>query len=227
MLYSLDGNSLYEGTNLMIKKYRKMALINCNECGHEISDKAFACPNCGCPTENVEAAQDVVFEEGKNMKFRGWIWPIALILLICGGIYYLLSKNLIAGAFVEEKKDSIDVKNTIVEFTPGFIKAIEVYDELTPFNEGYAAVRRGRKWGYINTKGEEVISCLFDNAELFSEGLAAVCQDGCWGFIDTNGITVIPMKFEETPTPFSEGLAGFRRNNRWGWINKKGDCRAI
>lgn len=28
-----------------------MALIKCKECGKEISDKASACPNCGCPTK--------------------------------------------------------------------------------------------------------------------------------------------------------------------------------
>ena len=27
-----------------------MALFNCSECGKEYSDKAPACPNCGCPT---------------------------------------------------------------------------------------------------------------------------------------------------------------------------------
>jgi hypothetical protein len=27
-----------------------MALINCPECNKKISDKAFACPGCGCPT---------------------------------------------------------------------------------------------------------------------------------------------------------------------------------
>lgn len=27
-----------------------MALIKCPECGKEISDKALACPNCGCPS---------------------------------------------------------------------------------------------------------------------------------------------------------------------------------
>lgn len=27
-----------------------MALINCPECGKEISDKAAACPHCGCPS---------------------------------------------------------------------------------------------------------------------------------------------------------------------------------
>lgn len=31
-----------------------MALIVCTECGKEFSDKAKACPNCGCPTESME-----------------------------------------------------------------------------------------------------------------------------------------------------------------------------
>lgn len=28
-----------------------MALIKCSECGKEFSDKASACPNCGCPND--------------------------------------------------------------------------------------------------------------------------------------------------------------------------------
>lgn len=31
-----------------------MALKKCNECGKEYSDKATACPNCGCPTPNEQ-----------------------------------------------------------------------------------------------------------------------------------------------------------------------------
>ena len=30
-----------------------MALIKCPECGKEISDKASACPNCGCPVSEM------------------------------------------------------------------------------------------------------------------------------------------------------------------------------
>lgn len=30
-----------------------MALINCPECGKEISDKAASCPNCGCPMSRM------------------------------------------------------------------------------------------------------------------------------------------------------------------------------
>lgn len=33
-----------------------MALIKCNECGKDISDKAIACPNCGCPIQNFPNA---------------------------------------------------------------------------------------------------------------------------------------------------------------------------
>lgn len=31
-----------------------MALIKCKECGHEISDKATSCPNCGAPLSKVQ-----------------------------------------------------------------------------------------------------------------------------------------------------------------------------
>ncbi|MBC2839556.1 WG repeat-containing protein [Robiginitalea sp. SC105] len=35
--------------------------------------------------------------------------------------------------------------------------AIEGLDEVTPFHEGYAAVRKGDQWGFINTEGDLVI----------------------------------------------------------------------
>ena len=35
-----------------------MALIKCSECGHEVSDRASACPNCGCPIGNVGIIQE-------------------------------------------------------------------------------------------------------------------------------------------------------------------------
>ena len=34
-----------------------MALIKCPECGKEFSDKASACPNCGCPTSEIVKTQ--------------------------------------------------------------------------------------------------------------------------------------------------------------------------
>ena len=49
----------YEGGNAM-------ALIKCPECGKEFSDKAQACPNCGCPTseaKNRELKQEEIKED--------------------------------------------------------------------------------------------------------------------------------------------------------------------
>lgn len=35
-----------------------MTLIKCNECGHEVSDKASVCPNCGCPIERILTCEE-------------------------------------------------------------------------------------------------------------------------------------------------------------------------
>ena len=42
-----------------------MAMIKCTECGKEYSDKASACPNCGCPVSYSakENTNDNQFEE--------------------------------------------------------------------------------------------------------------------------------------------------------------------
>lgn len=56
-----------------------MALIKCNECGKEISDKASACPNCACPIEtkqeNIKDYKELTREEQSAlisyMKDRG------------------------------------------------------------------------------------------------------------------------------------------------------------
>ena len=39
-----------------------MALIKCNECGKEVSDKASTCPNCGCPIfEKKEESKVIIY----------------------------------------------------------------------------------------------------------------------------------------------------------------------
>lgn len=97
-----------------------MALIKCKECGQMISDKASACPhcgcpvsqlkiceecgeplpedatecpNCGCPIESVETLKEELFEETPKKK-NGWIGAliVALLCVIGGGGYYAYTK---------------------------------------------------------------------------------------------------------------------------------------
>ena len=171
-----------------------MALIKCNECGHEVSDKASMCPNCGCPIESLGAAQeDVMYEEPK--KTKGWIWALIVVLLclIGGGGYYAYTKLFNGGS---ENVDSSNSKEDIVELTPDFIKAIEKYDQLGLFSEGLAAVYKGEKWGYINTKGEEVIPTTIEAQCVgrFSEGLAFVLTYDGFNVIDKEGKIVFKGK---------------------------------
>lgn len=54
-----------------------MALIVCTECGKEFSDKAAACPNCGCPIQDImpnthDLAADIVEEEGNTVTSKAW-----------------------------------------------------------------------------------------------------------------------------------------------------------
>ena len=39
----------------------------------------------------------------------------------------------------------------------------EKYDEITDFHKGFACVRQGDKWGFINEKGEEVIPFIYED----------------------------------------------------------------
>lgn len=45
-----------------------MALIKCSECGKEISDKANACMNCGCPIEKVKKKVRIIKTGGLALR---------------------------------------------------------------------------------------------------------------------------------------------------------------
>lgn len=75
-----------------------MALIKCKECGKEISDKATACPHCGCPVQTTDEAKVEIQEEStvkgkdhsqgaaqvkKKKKGHGCLMTIIVFVLIC------------------------------------------------------------------------------------------------------------------------------------------------
>jgi len=81
------------------------------------------------------------------------------------------------------------------------------FDEVLPFSEGLAAVRRrGVGWGFVDKTGLFAIEPIYDDCLPFSEGLAAVEVEGKVGFIDKRGALVIPPTYDLARS-FSEGLA--------------------
>lgn len=190
-----------------------MALIQCTECGAMISDKAKSCPKCGCPVEH-----DDQVEESSNRPRRIGKWilvAVIAILAIGSGVAYftMIKENIIKEALHKEP---------MVKLTPEFCKAVRKYNCLCDFENGFASVRNGEKWGAINTEGKEVVPCIYDMVNSFHDDLAAVCKNDKWGYVNTKGELIIPCIYEYA-NDFSEGLASVRKNGKEGFINKKGE----
>jgi len=62
-----------------------MALIKCNECNKEVSDKATSCPQCGVPigTKSVDTTVKTIQETSKPLKLQ----LILSVLTIIIGIF--------------------------------------------------------------------------------------------------------------------------------------------
>jgi len=94
----------------------------------------------------------------------------------------------------------------------------EAYEDARPFsNEGYAAVKRYGKWGFIDLDGRVVISFAFDDALSFGQHLAAVKLGDYWGYISLSGRIVIHPEFLEAKS-FSSGSAPVLTARGWQFI---------
>lgn len=99
----------------------------------------------------------------------------------------------------------------------------EVYEDVKDFREGYAAIKKDGRWGFVDKNGICVIDCQFEDVKNgFEEGYAAAKKDGKWGFIDTEGTCVIDYQFDDVKKGFSEGYAAVKVNDKWGYIDQKG-----
>ena len=76
------------------------------------------------------------------------------------------------------------------------------YDSVGYFSDGLAGVRIGRKYGFIDKTGKEVLPLDYDIEEgfgfvdEFEDGLAIVCKNGKYGLIDTNGNEISECKYK-------------------------------
>lgn len=94
------------------------------------------------------------------------------------------------------------------------------------FMESVAAVKdTNNNWGFINHKGDYIISPSSQYVEVysFSRGLAAVKdRNNLWGFIDKNGTNVIECQYEAVTSFDEDNMAMIKKNDLWGVIDNKG-----
>ena len=98
---------------------------------------------------------------------------------------------------------------------------VDSYDQMTAFFEGLARVKRNGKYGYINKKGEEVITLEYDSAGVFNSGIAVVFKGGKAGAINKKNENIIPFEYEVLGD-FFDGFSYYKKNNLFGIIENNG-----
>ena len=108
----------------------------------------------------------------------------------------------------------------------GNVVVYPIYDNLGNVSDGLIlAVNNKEKYGYINTKGEVVISEMYCAAYSFYEGQAWVKQteEGAWMSIDKKNSVVFYLAKGEYPvTGFHNGLALVGTEDGYKYVNEKG-----
>ena len=111
-----------------------MALINCYECGKEISEKAQFCPNCGAP---VEITEDIIpiSEETELLKPN----EIEKKIIVLRDVPVILDSDVAEIYGVETKRINEAVSNNPEKFPEGYIislsyddkkEVVEIFDHL-------------------------------------------------------------------------------------------------
>lgn len=62
---------------------RKM-IIKCLECGHDVSDKAMACPNCGAPIAQTRDYTPVRYDVKADEQYGTFCWWLGFLFNLFG-----------------------------------------------------------------------------------------------------------------------------------------------
>tara|TARA_R110002111_G_scaffold24243_3_gene53994 strand:+ start:468 stop:1718 length:1251 start_codon:yes stop_codon:yes gene_type:complete len=93
--------------------------------------------------------------------------------------------------------------------------------ELGDFNEGLAAVKGRKGWGYLSKNWRIRIKPDYQEARDFTNGLAAVKTEGKWGLIDKTGRFVIQPRYDSIDD-MDDKLIMVVLDGKVGYINRVG-----
>lgn len=101
------------------------------------------------------------------------------------------------------------------------------YFPVAHLSEGRIPVFRDGKQGFLDTLGNEVIPCIYDEVSIFRNARAAVRNNDLWGIIDTLGDTILPILYhDKTPKgmkyAYYDSLALVELNGHLGFVDLQG-----
>lgn len=120
-------------------------------------------------------------------------------------------------------KIQLDFNGNYALFDKKFKQLTEFkYMVIGEFYDGLSKVREGDYFGYINTKGEEVIKCQYDLNYIFIDSLAIARKNGKAGIINTKNEIVLDFEYQSLGIPFQEQVVA-SDSLKWGIVNFKGE----
>lgn len=211
----------------------------CKHCGKPIDNDSTFCSHCGKQISETEesiienstqqnqeddilsspSAQYVAKESEKQKRGKTTFGNSSKkILFICAGV--VLISFIVWGLyslFVSKKIADITIDRVSEELAI----ATQRYDLLYNFHEGLARVEKGKKYGFIDKLGKEIIPCKYDDADDFHNGLAVVKLGEKKGAINQDDKFAIPCIYEYLDI-FKDNTVKARLNDKEGLLNYSG-----
>lgn len=181
-------------------------IINCPNCGKEISSTSKTCVHCG-------------YRLVKKSKMKWLLFVIGGVALLGAVLFFLLHKN------------GLQVDNNSI--SKEFSEMVNQYDYVSscfPFNNETYVICVGKegKYGLLSTDGELVVPCEYDSViYAVSDSAYAFCikKNGKFGLMNNKGEVVLPCEYDSKITlrteAYNKCLAVIQKNNQIGIVNLK------
>ena len=103
----------------------------------------------------------------------------------------------------------------------------DVFNNVSGFHNGFAAVELNEKWNFINTRGELLCNKWFDYCSDFHNGFAKVVLNekyNKYNFINTRGELLWKgNQWFDRCSDFNNGVAAVELNEKYNFINTRGE----
>lgn len=116
--------------------------------------------------------------------------------------------------------------------TAGALAVLPQFSFAKDFVNQVGIVENSGKWGMVDNKGKQLLSCKYDELGFLentdNKVLRVFKKEEKYGLIDTLGQLAVGVQYEEIGT-FSEGRLAVKRNGVWGFVDRNGreivNCR--